>query len=175
MGLIAETILSATRISRFNAEKLLVGIDGATAGTKPRGAGGKVVDTNHPTFVYGHLSLYPARLFGFMGVDVKNVATPATWEPLFKAGAPCQDDPSGTIYPKFGEVSAFLLRATDEAMSVIAKTDDAAFQKPNPNEAGRERFPTIGTLANFYLTGHMMLHLGQVSAWRRCMGLPSAM
>lgn len=175
MGLIAETILSATRISRFNAEKLLVGIDAATAGAKPRGAGGMVVDTNHPTFVYGHLSLYPARLFGFMGVDAKSVATPATWEPLFKAGAPCQDDPSGTIYPKFGEVSAFLLRATDEAIAVIAKTDDAAFQKPNPNEAARDRFPTIGTLANFYLTGNMMLHLGQVSAWRRCMGLPSAM
>ena len=35
-------------------------------------------------------------------------------------------------------------------------------------------FPTVGAAINFYLTGHVMMHAGQISAWRRCMGMPAA-
>jgi hypothetical protein len=29
-------------------------------------------------------------------------------------------------------------------------------------------------MLGFYLSGHVMSHLGQLSAWRRCLGLPPA-
>lgn len=173
MGQIAETILGAARISRRYAEVLQTGIQPATAASKPRSATG-VIDTNHPTFVYGHLSLYPARLLALVGRDPGAAAPPAGWEPLFRAGAACVDDPLGKVYPPFAEVAAMLLRGTDAAIEAVSRTDDATFAAVNPNEGSRDRFPTIGALANFYLTGHMMVHFGQVSAWRRCMGLPSA-
>jgi hypothetical protein len=32
----------------------------------------------------------------------------------------------------------------------------------------------VGALVSFYLGGHVMNHVGQLSAWRRAMGLPSA-
>jgi hypothetical protein len=35
-------------------------------------------------------------------------------------------------------------------------------------------WPCIGAAFNFLLSGHVMVHMGQVSAWRRCMGLPAA-
>jgi hypothetical protein len=35
-------------------------------------------------------------------------------------------------------------------------------------------FPTIGGAVNFLLVGHVQMHLGQVSTWRRVMGLGSA-
>ena len=38
----------------------------------------------------------------------------------------------------------------------------------------RELFPTLGAVVAFYLAGHVMNHLGQLSAWRRCIGLPPA-
>jgi hypothetical protein len=38
----------------------------------------------------------------------------------------------------------------------------------------REMFPTLGAVVAFYLGGHVMNHLGQLSAWRRCLGLPPA-
>jgi hypothetical protein len=38
----------------------------------------------------------------------------------------------------------------------------------------RDLFPTIGAAINFYLIGHVQVHLGQISAWRRGMGLPPA-
>jgi hypothetical protein len=37
-----------------------------------------------------------------------------------------------------------------------------------------ELFPTLGSLYNFYVGGHMMMHLGQISTWRRMMGLGAA-
>jgi hypothetical protein len=33
--------------------------------------------------------------------------------------------------------------------------------------------PTVGAAVNFMLGGHLQMHLGQVSAWRRAMGLGS--
>ena len=54
--------------------------------------------------------------------------------------------------------------------------DDETFLKPNPNEGRmKELFPTIGAAVTFYLGGHVQMHLGQISAWRRAMGLTAAM
>ena len=44
---------------------------------------------------------------------------------------------------------------------------------PNPTAGrARELFPTIGAVVAFYLAGHVLNHLGQLSTWRRCIGLP---
>jgi len=170
---IAASILPAARLVRGYAETLIKGIPAANAAAKPRGQSGPV-DTNHPVFVFGHLSLYPARALTMIGIDPSIAAVPASWEPLFKAGAPCLDDPAGSKYPSLAEVMVAFFRGTDALIAAVAETDDVVFLKPNPNEAARERFPTIGAAVNFYLVGHPMMHAGQVSAWRRCMGLPSA-
>jgi hypothetical protein len=44
----------------------------------------------------------------------------------------------------------------------------------HPDEKARVNWPCIGAAFNFLLSGHVMVHMGQVSAWRRCMGLPAA-
>jgi hypothetical protein len=38
----------------------------------------------------------------------------------------------------------------------------------------KQLFPTLGSVQTFYCGGHMMMHLGQMSAWRRMEGLGSA-
>jgi hypothetical protein len=35
-------------------------------------------------------------------------------------------------------------------------------------------FPTVGGAVNFLCGGHNMMHLGQISTWRRAAGLGSA-
>ncbi|MEY4102879.1 MAG: hypothetical protein RL461_81, partial [Planctomycetota bacterium] len=39
----------------------------------------------------------------------------------------------------------------------------------------KERFPVLGQAVLFLCNNHQMMHLGQISAWRRVMGLGSAM
>ena len=178
MGQFLDMMLTGAKRSRAYSEKLLVGIKPEQAARKPHfetDAAAVVVDTNHPTFVYGHLSLYPARILKFVGLSTGAVEAPEGWEAIFKAGVPCLDDPGQTIYPKFEVVSAQFFKATDAAIAALAKLDDSALLAPTPEERYRESFPLTGAAVNFMLNNHMMIHLGQVSAWRRCFGLPSAM
>ncbi|MEK6701236.1 MAG: DinB family protein, partial [Planctomycetota bacterium] len=130
----------------------------------------------HPAFVYGHLALYPARMLGFVGVDASKVAVPAHYPDVFKAGVECKDDPEGTIYPEREEILEQFYRNYDGVFAELTKLDDAVLLKPHPDEMIREKyFPTIGNALTFMLNNHVMMHLGQISTWRRCFGLPSAM
>jgi len=85
------------------------------------------------------------------------------------------DDPENTIYPGMDAVTAFFFESYKAALAAIQATSDETFQQPNPLGGGMtERFPTLGSMHNFYIGGHVMLHIGQMSAWRRMQGLGSA-
>lgn len=174
MGTHAQVItLPAVRMRGY-AEKLLVGVESGVAARLPR-INGQVIQTNHPTFVFGHLSLYPAKVLQAIGRDPTPAAVPPEWEQVFKAGAPCLDDPQGTIYPPLGDIASRYFTATDAAIAATAEVADALLLEQTPDEKARAFMPTTGARLNFYLNNHVVMHLGQVSAWRRMMGLGSAM
>lgn len=178
MGQYMDMILAGAKRARLYAEKLAVGIKAEQAGRKPHfEAGGApvMVDTNHPLFVFGHLALYPSRIMKFAGLDGATGAAPAGWDELFKAGVPCHDDPDGRIYPKWDAVLAQYYKGTDLMIAALEKTDDKVLTSATPDEKMRERFPQAGAAIAFMLNNHVMMHMGQVSVWRRCFGLPSAM
>ena len=69
----------------------------------------------------------------------------------------------------------------DEALAHRAYEDTALPIGHNqtisqPYVVGRmtELFPTLGSMQAFYVGGHIMMHLGQISAWRRMQGLGAA-
>lgn len=175
MGTYSQIILTPASLARWYAEKLLVGIEPTIASRKPRHPDGSVIDTNHPVFILGHLSLYPERIVRMLGGDPASAAAPSAWSDLFKAGSPCHDDPEGKIYPAFGEVVPVFHRTLHAAADVVAGVKDEALLGVTTDEKARERFPTVGSLANFLLNDHVMMHMGQISVWRRCFGLPAAM
>jgi hypothetical protein len=178
MNLTADIITFTGNFTLRYADLLANGITPQIAARKPTfetATGLKVIDTNHATFIFGHLGLYPTRIFTLAGLDTAPVAAPAAWSDLFKAGVQCQDDPKGTIYPAWDQVLAHYKKSYETAIARIASMDESFFARENPDPKARERFPTIGKITNFLLNNHPMSHLGQVSTWRRCMGLPSAM
>jgi hypothetical protein len=178
MGQYLDMMLAGAKRGRLYSEKLLAGIRSEQAACKPRfesGGAPVVVDTNHPVFVFGHLGTYPSRIMKFAGLDGSAAASPAGWDGLFKAGTPCHDDPEGKIYPKLDAVMAQYFKATDMMIAALEKVDDKVLVAPTPDEKMRERFPLAGAAILFMLNNHVMMHLGQVSVWRRCFGLPSAM
>lgn len=178
MGIHLDSILAGAQRTRGLTEKLLAGISSSEAARKPRfekNGAALVVDTNHPTFIMGHLSLYPSRVMMNFGLDGAAAAAPDAWTELLKAGAPCVDDVLGTLYPSLAVVSEQYFRATDLCLAGLAKIDDAKLSEPPVDERMRTNFPTLGYAAVFMLNNHVMLHMGQLSAWRRCYGLPSAL
>ena len=68
-----------------------------------------------------------------------------------------------------------MLSGYRKASEVLKASDDALFTKQNPVDGRmRELFPTNGGALGFYVGGHVMMHIGQLSAWRRAMGLEAA-
>lgn len=135
--------------------------------------GGEMITSNHPAFIYGHLSLYSAKIHKDLGLEAPEV--PENFKAVFSKDAVCEDDSEGKIYPVMGSVIDFFFDSYRLTSTALRNADNAAFDKPNPM-GGRllEIFPTIGSMHAFYGSGHMMIHLGQMSAWRRMEGLGAA-
>lgn len=136
--------------------------------------GDTTIQSNHPAFVYGHLSLYAPRVIEQLGGNASKFAPSARFVELFSKDAKCVDDPGGTIYPPMDEVTSAVLDGYQAVAEALEAADDEIFVLENPNEAMRAKFPTLGAMHAFYVGGHFMLHMGQMSAWRRMMGLGPA-
>lgn len=178
MGQIGEMLaVSARRCIGFG-EAMTKGITSEIAARKPTGfrnGGSFVIEANHAVFLFGHLSLYPTRLWAIQGLGDGPVAPAARYLELFKAGSTCVDDVKSDVYPAWGEVLANYRAGYEAAMKFLPTVADEVFYRENPLAASREVFPTVGSAVAFYFTSHTMVHFGQVSTWRRCFGLGSAM
>lgn len=173
MGQIADMIVRGQRVSIRLAEAMLKDVKPETFARKVA-IGGKTIDSNHAAFVYGHLSIYPASAGKAAGYSVP--PPPAGFEDLFKAGVECRDDPERKVYPAMDAITKYFFEAHKASEAGTAGLTDDQLNGPNPREGRmKEMFPTLGGLLMFYTTSHMMMHLGQVSAWRRGFGLGSAM
>ena len=138
--------------------------------------GGGTIEANHPAFIYGHLAIYPVRIFGAAGLDGSAVAPPDGYADLFENGKVCRDDPDGSVYPARAEIVEVFTRGHRGAIDAVAAMSDDQLKAKHTIE-GRmaEMFPTVGHVSSFLLVGHTMMHLGQMSTWRRAIGLGSAM
>lgn len=173
MALVAEIIVTGAKRGRALADKLIVGVTPEMFARLPK-ADGRAIQTNHPAWALGHLALYPARVMRMLGLNGDAVAPPAAWEALFKNGSECRDDADGKLYPAMESIVTAFRRGYDTVLDQVLTLDDAAFGKPTPDENYRQAFPTVGIVVNFMLHSHVMMHLGQISAWRRVMGLGPA-
>lgn len=173
MGQFAQMIVASAKVSRGYAERLLAGITPQHFARTPN-ISGKTVNTNHPAWVYGHLATYPVKIAAMAGLDAARFAAPANFEELFKDGTQSRDDAGGTIYPAMDAITSAFFKTHDALYEVLGGVDDAALAAPTPDPKARERFPLLGSRVLFMCNNHVMMHMGQVSAWRRCMGLPPA-
>lgn len=131
-------------------------------------------DFNSPAFCMGHLSIYPVRALGLLNRTDMGIANPAGWEDLFKAGAPCVDKPGH--YPSKEAILAHYEKGYMAVAAALKEVPDSILSEPNPGEGRmKEMFPTKGGVLTFLCVGHTQSHLGQISMWRRVMGLGSAM
>jgi len=174
VGHLGQTIAAPGKLALLYAERLLAGVRPEDFG-RLAAPGGVVVQSNHPAFVFGHLCLYPPRIVQQLGLPAGATACPPGYDALFKAGVQCEDDPDGRRYPPMADLTERFFSGYKEAIAAVEAASDAQLLEPNPAEGRlRELFPTLGQAFAFYLGGHTQSHLGQLSAWRRMMGLPAA-
>ena len=169
----AQTITRTLVRTKELADALLAGVTAEQFARFPV-ADGKPINTNHAAFVFGHLSIYPKMILGILGVE-SDFENPAKFDDLFMHGVDCQDDPNGNIYPAMDEIVNHFRAAHETVTKVIQELDDEVLNAPFTGDDWYVEFAqTPAALMIFMLHDHYMFHLGQLSAWRRCMGLGSA-
>ena len=169
---LGNVIADTLQVSVSTGERLLKGMP-ADRFARFAQVGGTAVESNHPAFVYGHLSLYAPRVLRQIGHPAPRV--PDEFDELFSKDARCRDDVDGDLYPPLDDIVAFFFESHRMLAGALRGTSTEMFDQPNPAEGRmKELFPTLGSVQAFYCGGHMMLHLGQVSAWRRMEGLGPA-
>ena len=169
-----NSIADSLQLSLGYADRLMAGVD-ETNFARFASPSGQTIESNHPAFILGHLSLYAPVICQQLGRDDLTKNAPSHFETVFSKDAKCQDDADGSIYPAMAKVVDFFKTGYANTLTALREADDATFQQSNPSE-GRiaELFPSLGSVHGFYVGGHMMMHLGQMSAWRRMQGLGSA-
>ena len=164
---IADTIIPGARMSLNYAMTLATDIPAERWGESA------IAGCSHPSFNYAHLAVYPNRMFSILGREDLCIELPFDPE-LVLPGADCLEDAS--CYPDKDEVLGLMQAGYEGVIELVSTLDEEQLSAANPME-GRmaELFPTIGSMIAFMLNNHVMMHMGQVSAWRRAIGLGSAM
>lgn len=173
MSKIGPMIAASAQLGLGYGERLLKDITPEQFGRFAQ-IGDTVIQSNHPAFIFGHLSLYACNVMDQLGVDSAAHQPTEAFKTAFSKDAQCQDDPDASIYPAMDEVTGAFFTSYKAAIDALNGADDDVFREANPNEGMREKFPTKGAMLGFYVGGHIMMHIGQLSAWRRAMGLGPA-
>jgi hypothetical protein len=123
---------------------------------------------NHPAWILGHLAYSADGMTGRLGGEK---VLPVEWTDLFKPGS--TPTANRGDYP----AKADLIKAIEESFArtreLVCCSSEETLAVPTPNPRMQEMLPTLRESAAFILTGHFGVHLGQLSMWRRLVGMPA--
>ena len=121
---------------------------------------------NHAAWSLGHM----AWALGNGLVLLGQTAPMADWKDLVGTGTQPASDRS-----KYPDKLTLLskLETVHNALLVAVQTASGEQLNQPAMERMRHRFPTLGHMLAGLMTAHYASHNGQISAWRRAMGLPS--
>ena len=129
---------------------------------------------NHPAFTLGHLVSGSADLAHDLGEDFE---MPSGWAELFVRqgpGDPTKPNLDSKKYPSKKELLTELENQHNKVIRLLLSLEETRL-----NEPLKWRFanfmPTLGDVILFMCVNHEAMHLGQLAAWRRSMGLKSGL
>ncbi|MEK6700712.1 MAG: DinB family protein [Planctomycetota bacterium] len=159
---IASAILITWRRNGQYARRLVVDLSPAQWTAQPI-AGATL---NHPAWIFSHLNVYAPLCIAM--ARGQSFADPID----HKFGQRSEVSTNPSDYPHGPALLAdyeSLHTQTEEAL-VVAPPE--VFAAANPLERWRAIHPTIGDMLVTLMVKHESGHLGQLSAWRRALGMP---
>ena len=163
-ALIVAGTLTGVRLNAEYADKLTADL------TEDQKVAQPAPGMNHPGWLLSHLNLYLP-----MAIAVARGQTPPDPRETpdsrrYGYGSEVSPDPSA--YAPLADLRRAFADGHVEAEAALRSATLDALSAPPPVERWRERFGTVAEMLNYQLVRHETLHLGQLSAWRRAMGLP---
>lgn len=121
---------------------------------------------NHPSWILGHLTLTGDFAVKLLGGET---TLPRAW--ILQFGPKSSPTSERAAYPGKDELLERLRERFATAQQLAREPDLGAMSEPNPRAHMAAQLPSVGDLVNFLMTGHLGLHLGQLSIWRRMIGM----
>jgi hypothetical protein len=122
---------------------------------------------NHPAWILGHLAWSTDRGRWVLGLEPE---LPAEWTTTFGFGS--KPSASRGDYPGRDALVEAVERGFERLREQAASAAPERLGQPSPFERTREQLPTVKDVLTLLLTGHLGVHLGQLTTWRRMIGLP---
>jgi hypothetical protein len=120
---------------------------------------------NHPAWTVAHLTLYNDVIAKML----RRVAFDDPKEHPFGMKSSPQSD--AKVYGPGVQLIDAYKRSHDEAERALVECDVNVFAEAVPLERWRALHPRIADMTVMLMVKHESMHLGQLSAWRRAMGL----
>ena len=125
---------------------------------------------NHPAWTMGHLCAVNGTALGLLGRD--SVMEEGLARRFGRGSVPEADRSSYPAKEEFWSLFEKQMQSLSEGVNGV---DDSQLEAPMPLERLAARFPRVGDAVVYMTTAHPAIHLGQLSAWRRAMGMGPTM
>lgn len=124
---------------------------------------------NPPAWQFAHLATTADMALALLG---ERPTLAEDWRATFGPGSKPSADRSS--YPPKEELLGLWGEAHARFAAAASDASDRRLEHPNPLKIAPivRAFPTVGDLVAHLLTSHEAMHLGQLSSWRRQVGLP---
>ena len=158
-----DAVLRAGEVNVEYAKKLVADIPDERMAEQP------APGMNHAAWVLGHLTFVGDSM---IRVFDQPFSMPKEWVELFNLSSKPTSDRAK--YPS----KAALLEAYDRSYArlteAVKNATSESLEREFPNPKLRTQLPTVGVAMVHILCSHHGLHLGQLSAWRRALGMAPA-
>jgi hypothetical protein len=125
---------------------------------------------NHPAWIIGHLALVSKRVTAGFILQL-DAPYPDDWQDRY--GRDSTPDPDPAANDSLDDLITALRDGHALVEAHLRSTDAELLMQPTPHERFVQRFPLVGQALTYTMIGHECMHLGQLSAWRRVVGLPA--
>lgn len=157
--LLIDPLLQTLQLNADYGRELMAGVDESNKTAQPHEG------FNHPAWLLSHLNTYHPIAIALLRGETPEDPLHA---PFGQKSAPVAD--AAAYAPAVELLEAW--QANHRAIAdALANFDESTLLRPQPVERWAERFPRVGSILIYLLARHEALHLGQLSAWRRAMGM----
>ncbi|HVZ94039.1 MAG TPA: DinB family protein [Phycisphaerales bacterium] len=162
MSMLARAVMITWGRNRDYAARLVGDLSDAQMTAQPVAG----VTMNHPAWILAHLTVYnPIAAAMLRGTPFEDPI-----DHRYGQKSKVVNDPRE--YPAREALIAEYLRTHDDVREALEAAGDVALAAETPLTRWREKHPRVGDMIVTLLVKHESGHLGQLSAWRRAMGLP---
>lgn len=125
------------------------------------------VPANHPAWVFSHLNVYLPVIESL--VEGNEFEDPKG----HRFGMQSQPEMAAGVYAPKQQLLDEFVEGHEKVEAALRSTNDEVFSRPMSLERWRTPMPTVGIALPYLMLAHENQHFGQISAWRRVLGLPS--